>query len=262
MGDIMNRILKKAFVFTFFTFVVMLNSCENGMFATSWGTAFKRNPGNVKVTASNVNDLLKNARGDQELSKAIFDKTKELAKNTTGQEKADLQAAAITAAKQAVALDMLIISNAGKLLKAAGEEGGVNNVDIEGILNDILDGAKENKIKDISAGLGEIFSGDIDKYVPGGPRFKTDNAFFANTVRDSDLVNLVITIILGIVVRKEESMDDYLNSWKQGDKKIDGTGLEGDELVAAATFNLLKERGSESELYKALSDIFDKGTIK
>jgi ferritin-like metal-binding protein YciE len=253
----MNRIRQKVFVFTLFMGMIILNSCENGMFATSWGTAFKRNPENVKVTVSNVNDLLKDARGDRELSRAIFDKTVELAGTVSGQDKAVLQTAAITAAKQAVALDMLVISNVGTLLDAAGGDG---DGDIEKLLDDILEGVRKNKIDEISKALGDIFSGDNIKS-NGKGEFQFANSAFTGTVSNGDLVNLIITIVLGKVAANEGSIDVYLDDWKTGEKTVDGTGKKGlddEELVVAAAFNLLKERGSESELYDALNDIFGK----
>jgi len=188
----MNRIRQNMFVFGLLIAMVLLNSCETAL-TTSWGTAFKRNPRKVSVSASNVDDLLKSARGDTDLSKAIFDKTveKALDPKTSAEEKAVLQNAAITAAKQAAALDTLIMGNIGDILKADSD------AELEKLLNSILDGAQGNDIVDISKKLGEMF---IDDVVIGdeGPRFKDPvhdgadaDTLFIDTVTDTDLVNLI-----------------------------------------------------------------------
>jgi hypothetical protein len=56
---------------------------------------------------------------------------------------------------------------------------------------------------------------------------------------------------------QEDSMDDYLESWEDGIKTVEGTNLDDEEMVAVAAYNLLKDRGSESELYNALQDIME-----
>jgi hypothetical protein len=281
----MNRIRLNTFVFSLFIAMVLLNSCETAL-TTSWGTAFKRDPNKVSVTASNVNDLLKSARGDTELSKAIFDKTVEKAKNSSGEEKAVLQTAAITAAKQAAALDLLVMGNIGTILNADSD----TKLDgQDGLLEQILEGAKGNHIKDISTGLGDMFSvgGDdvssgSDIYIkppkenPGdpndpnytppdpdepspGPHFTPGP--FTETVTDTDLVNLIITIMLGKAAGTVGGVDAYLNLWKPeagpNAKTVEGGNLDSEETVAIAAYNLLKEKGQENELYKALEGILE-----
>jgi hypothetical protein len=251
----MNRIRLNTLVFSLFVAMVLLNSCETAL-TTSWGTMFKRDPKKVSVSASNVNDLLKGARGDTELSKAIFDKTVEKAKTASGQEKAVLQTAAITAAKQATALDLLIMDNIGDILKADSE------TDLKKLLNSVLDGARGNHIVDISEKRGDMFKDDVVNGAEG-PRFKDPvydgpdaDTLFIDTVTETDLVNLIITILLGKAAQ-EESMDDYLNKWGT-EKFVDtGTGLDAEEKVAVAAYNLLKDRGNEGDLYNALHNILE-----
>jgi hypothetical protein len=269
----MNRIRLSTFVFGLLIAGVLLNSCETAL-TTSWGTIFKRNPKNVSVNASNVDDLLKSARGDTDLSKAIFDKAVEkiLDPNTTPGDKAALQNAAIIAAKQAAALDTLIMSNIGTILNADSDaklEGP------DGLLQQILDGAKQNDIAEISEKLAESLIGDVKivppKENPGEPGAPVDPAGlpgphfppecpFAKTVSDSDLINLIITIMLGKAAGYP-TMDDYLDLWRVEPVKrnVDGTGLDDEEIVAIAAYNLLKERGSENALYDALYDILEPG---
>jgi hypothetical protein len=91
----------------------LLNSCVE-FFSTSWGELFKRDPKNVKVTSSNVYDLLDAAKGDPELSRAILDQI-----HTSSSDDDTLKRAAIKAANQAMGVSTLALQSIGDLIDAA-----------------------------------------------------------------------------------------------------------------------------------------------
>jgi hypothetical protein len=93
------------------TVLFLLNSCAD-FFSTSWGEMFKRNPKNVKVTASNVYDLLDAAKSDPELSRAILEKINADSGDT-------LKHAAIKAANQAAGVTTLLLENIATLIDAS-----------------------------------------------------------------------------------------------------------------------------------------------
>jgi alanyl-tRNA synthetase len=94
-----------------FAVLFLMNSCTD-FFSASWGDMFKRDPDKVRVTASNVYDLLNAAKGDPELSKAILNKI-------NASSDPALKRAAIKAANQAVGVSTLALENVKALIKAA-----------------------------------------------------------------------------------------------------------------------------------------------
>jgi hypothetical protein len=270
----MNRIRLNTAVFGLFMVMVLLNSCES-VLTTSWGKSFKRDPKSVKVTTSNVEDLLKNARGDPELSRAIFDKTTEKIKTASGKEKAVLQSAAITAAKQGAALDTTIMTNIGTILNS-------DSTDLEGpdgLLSKVLDGTDNETASKISKALAGAFisddAGKSDIYVPPkkdpsdpaeleqGPHFKPGSPFY-ETASESDLVNLIMIIVVGKAAENDGTMEDYLDKWGNPDiedskySNVAGS-LDDEEKVAVAAYYRLGEKNPDNEFYKSLRNILESG---
>jgi hypothetical protein len=134
-----------------FVVLVLLNSCSD-FFSTSWGELFKRDPKNVKVTSSNVYDLLDAAKGNMELSRAILD---QIGANSSDA----LKIAAIKAANQAAGIPTLALENVNTLLDA------VDTKNYEEALRKVADSiqgaVKSNDIVGISEKLTVILE---DKY--------------------------------------------------------------------------------------------------
>jgi hypothetical protein len=132
--------------------LLLMNSCAE-FFSTSWGETFKRNPKNVNVTDSNVNDLLDVAKGNTELSKAILDQIDAGSSD-------ELKHAAIKAANQASGISTLALENVQTLIDAV-DKGGDQKA-LETIAREILDAAKSNNLADISDKLVEILNSEMD----------------------------------------------------------------------------------------------------
>jgi hypothetical protein len=135
--------------------LVALSSCTNSFtdfFSTSWGEAFRRSPKDVKVTSSNVYELLHAARGNPELARGILDgidpETTDLV----------LKRAAIKAANQAADLTGLVLQNA-KILLDAVDSGSTDALD--NLIKAISDQAKKNDVVGISKKTVEILGSEV-----------------------------------------------------------------------------------------------------
>jgi hypothetical protein len=133
--------------------LVLLGSCTN-FFSKTWGDLFKRNPKNVKVTSSNVYDLLDAARGDPELSRAILD---QINANSSDY----LKIAAIKAANQGAGVSTLVFENVRTLVDAVENKN--YEEALQKVAESILAAAASNKLEHISDKMAEILA---DKYLP------------------------------------------------------------------------------------------------
>jgi hypothetical protein len=131
----------------------LLNSCTD-FFTTSWGEMFKRDPKNVKVTSSNVYDLLEAATGDRELSRAILDKI-----NADSDD--SLKRAAIKAAGQASGLTTVVMENVKDLIDAAGAKGDPGKA-LKEVAQQIINDIRNNDIEGIGAEVTKILEGTIE----------------------------------------------------------------------------------------------------
>jgi hypothetical protein len=138
-----------------FVVLLLLNSCAD-FFSTSWGDAFKRDPKKVKVTVSNVGQLLEVAKGDPELSRAILDK---IDANSAGA----LKQAAIKAANQAAGVTTLVLENVKTLIDAYNDRDSIGNYEdaITGVVETIQGAAEKNDVRGISEKLVEILGNEI-----------------------------------------------------------------------------------------------------
>jgi hypothetical protein len=128
-----------------------MNSCAD-FFSTSWGDLFKRDPAKVKVTTSNVHDLLDAAKGDKDLSKAILDQINANSDNA-------LKLAAIKAANQAAGISTLALENVKDLIDAA------DNKDTDALKNlaeTIQTDLQNNGIVDIANKLTSILENEVE----------------------------------------------------------------------------------------------------
>jgi hypothetical protein len=119
----MSKINKIKALAVAFAVLFLMNSCAD-FFSTSWGEMFKRDPKKVKVTTSNVYDLLDTAKGDPELSREILNKINADSPDT-------LKLAAIKAANQAAGISTVALENIKDLINA------VDSSDKETALRDV-----------------------------------------------------------------------------------------------------------------------------
>jgi hypothetical protein len=138
--------------------LLLLGSCTN-FFTTSWGEIFRRNPKNVKVTTSNVYDLLKTARGDRELSMAILDQISDQIGGLNKEEAKTLKHAAIKAANQAADVTSKALENVGRIIDAIDLNNGVD--DIKAVAEEILKDMQSDDLRHISDKITEILKDDI-----------------------------------------------------------------------------------------------------
>jgi alanyl-tRNA synthetase len=129
-----------------FAVLFLMNSCTE-FFSTSWGEGFKRDPENVKVTSSNVYDLLDAAKGDPKLSRAILNKIN-AGSNPT------LKRAAIRAANQAAEISTVALKNIKGLINAV--DGSNPEKALKEVANNIRGGLKSNDIVGIADKMAEI----------------------------------------------------------------------------------------------------------
>jgi hypothetical protein len=216
---------------------LFLASCKD-FFSTSWGDAFARDPSNVKVTASNVYELLKDANGDTKASRAIL-------KKLQGTTDPTLQAAAVKAANQSTGLTELILSNLDKLTE--GEEDALIKV-----AEKVFGEAKKNDI----TGVSDDIAGILENMIVQGnkPEFKEGSA--VKSVSTSDLTLLLVTMMMGEAVEASEGFEAYADKWGPGQKDISDTNKlsNKNELVIAAVANEVISR-ADSELGKMLKEL-------
>ncbi|MDR1637241.1 MAG: hypothetical protein LBR93_07870 [Treponema sp.] len=217
---------------------LLLASCSD-FYSSTWGDAFVRDPSKVNVNSSNVYELLKDANGDTKASRAILEKLK-------GTTDPKLQAAAVKAANQAAGLTGLVLSNLDTVTGANAD----NPDSLKGLASSVLGEAKKNDIKGVADGIVETLT--VTTGTP--PKFEGD---FADSVSTSDLTLLLVTMMMAEVEAQEiegdNPFDKYAEDWGTK-KKIDGTGLNGNERVIAAIANEVKDR-PDSNLGKMLKEL-------
>jgi hypothetical protein len=152
---IMKSVKKLGVLSAALVVLATLNSCAD-FFSTSWGDLFKRDPAKVKVTSSNVNDLLDTAKGDKELARAILDQIGANSDDT-------LKRAAIKAANQASGLTTLALENVSSLLDAMDNP---NANALQDLADKINAQAQGNDLEGISKKLVSILTPKLEYINP------------------------------------------------------------------------------------------------
>jgi hypothetical protein len=154
----MNNAKKVKTLAAAFAVLFLMNSCAD-FFSTTWGDFFKRDPKNVKVTASNVYDLLDTAKGDPELSKAILDKIYTTVKSGDKSADADtLRRAAIKAANQTAGISTVALENVKGLIDAVDSND--KEKALKEVANKILKDLGNNDIVGIAEKMTEILAAE------------------------------------------------------------------------------------------------------
>jgi hypothetical protein len=152
---IMKSVKKLGAISAALVVLATLNSCAD-FFSTSWGDLFKRDPAKVKVTSSNVNDLLDAAKGDKELARAILDQI-------DGNSSDTLKRAAIKAANQASDLSALALENVSSLLDAMDNP---NANALQDLADKINAQAQGNDLEGVSKKLVSILTPKLEYINP------------------------------------------------------------------------------------------------
>ena len=129
----------------------LMNSCAD-FFSTSWGEVFKRDPRNVRVTASNVQDLLDAAKGNPDLAREILNQI-----NTDSSDA--LKLAAIKAANQAADISTLALESISDLIDAVNS--GDNGTALRRVIEQIDRDIQSRDLAGISGKLGDIFADKV-----------------------------------------------------------------------------------------------------
>jgi hypothetical protein len=218
------------------TAVVILSFASCDLFSNSWGENLARDPGTLTVTAGNVKELLREAKGDTKTSRGILDKI--AGQLDSGNPNPTLQAAAVTAANQASGLGMVVLDNADILLS--------DDIPDEETFNELLksvqDSTKGSDLKGISDDIAKALP--VDAGGGAGPQFKDD--FNAS---NADLTLLALTLVMAEVEKNEDrqiDFDDYIKTWTSGEKNINtAAGLtDGEKVIAAITHKVASDPDS------------------
>jgi hypothetical protein len=220
-----------------FAFVtgLLLAGCTD-FYSSTWGEGLARDPSSVKVTASNINELLKDANGDPKASRAILEKVR-------GSKDPALQAAAVKAANQAAGLTQLVLSN----LDAVTGDNARDTDSLTKLGETILGEARNNDI----TGIALDIAGTLPvKDTSNGPRF---DGSFAKSVSTSDLTLLLVTMMMAEATEASDDFGAYAAKWGS-EKTIDDPNLQSKELVIAAIANEVISR-PDSNLGEMLKDL-------
>jgi hypothetical protein len=222
------------------TAAVLLSSCAD-FFTNSWGKNAARDPGTIKVTSDNVNDLLREAKGDTKTSKGILDKIAGELENNSNPDPT-MQAAAVKAANQASGLGTTVLDSLDNL-----------KVDDPDAFNELLKGIQDKTKGNNLTGISGVIADSLPVSQSGTPVFQGD---FIDNVSDSDLTILALALVLAEAEKNENSFENYIETWTAAgsQKKLDGTGLEPSERVIAAAVNELANRPN-NDLGSMLKDL-------
>jgi len=173
---------------------LLLGSCTD-FFSTSLAPWAARDPGSLipAVNADNVNDLLRLAENDPDMSNAILRKIRDAVNGANSDDRVKLQSAALTAASNASGM-----GNA--LLKQAGNISQITEGDAIDLVADMLNDMKN--LQEAAVNLEYILPD------PGTPAF---NEFVDNSNAD----DLAIAAALLIAASAKDSADskDYLKTF-------------------------------------------------
>jgi hypothetical protein len=222
--------------------LVLLSSCAD-FFTNSWGKNGVRDPGTIKVTASNVKDLLREAKGDTKTSRGILDKIAEQLKNNPNPDPV-LQAAAITAANQASGLGTTVLDSLDILLS--------NDIANEEALNELLktiqDKTKANDLLGISNTIADselVYDSNNKPVLKPG---------VIDNISEADLTLLALTMVLAEAEKNDYSFENYIETWTNGSKDLsDKNGLSpSEEVIAAAANGVIQKGGTLGEMLGGL----------
>ncbi|GMO51677.1 MAG: hypothetical protein Pg6C_16550 [Treponemataceae bacterium] len=220
----MDKVLKRIVVTALFACLsaAVFVSCTD-FFTNSWAENAKRDYSQIKVDASNVDSLLKAARGDPEMALVILDKIKGAMNGASAADKAKLREAALKAAAQGTNVSGLIVENISELTKTLS--GGTDEDKVKELLE---------KISDSASGMARA-SGDLAAILPAvGGDGKFTEGF---TASEDELMQTAVIIILG---KAGSAPDEYLNSFLG--RNFDTTaGLDNEEKALMAIINKMQD---------------------
>jgi hypothetical protein len=228
----MKKILKKTMIVALLACLsaVVFVSCTD-FFTNSWAETAKRDYSKIKVDASNVDDLLKAARGDPEMALEILGKIKGAMDGASAADRAKLREAALRAAAQGTNVAGLIVENIGELTKNLESEK-LTDTEAQKLLNTMLGS--------IPGSAGHA-SSDLAAILPG---VKNDGTFEEDfPATEDELMQAAVILILGEVKDGEQKPGEYLNDFLQKDLN-DSTVIQGftpEQKALAGIVNKMQE---------------------
>ena len=231
---------KRAFLVLACAAAAGLFSCNMDFFATSWGENAKRDPGAMTVNADNVTKLLKNARGNPEMSMTILDKIAKDINNASASDKQKLREAALVAAAQATDVAGLVVSSIDKISTAMN---GTGDVKPENLLNSIMSSVDMGKASHAGADLVTILPDVNDN-----GEFKED---FKAT--DAELMQAAFVIILG-EVGDSGTVENYFADWGNRKNLNSVNNLDDNEKALIGIMNKLSQQSPDNSLVAGLKD--------
>ena len=219
------------------------SSCSD-FFSNSWAKWAARDPNKLipRVSLDNIDDLLKMAENDPDLSLAILKKLKNAADGASSDEdKAKLQSAALEAAINAVGLGQAVISTAGKLTGLNGDD---PETEAKDLIVDAINGL--TNLEETSAALISVLP------PVGSPEF--DN--FASTASANDLAMAATVLVAGEAKKQADNFDgdfnEYLDDLESRIRSGDPEDLEESENLAQAMALAAALVGRQDELDSSL----------
>ena len=185
-------------ILPFLFILLFLGSCTD-FFSTSWASWAARDPSKLipDVTVGNVNELIEKAENDPALSLEVLKKIAKAVNNSSGKNKAVLQAAAVEAAVNAVGLGQTMLSVSGELYNIINDE-------------DAATAATKKAIKNMP-NLEET-SSTLYNTLPKNPASKEfDN--FVNTASAEDIAMAAIVLYAGAAREHPAGIDDYVDNF-------------------------------------------------
>jgi len=215
-------------ILPFLLIFVFLGSCTE-FFSTSWAPWAARDPSRLipPVTLDNVYELIALAENDPDLSLELLLGIGEAVDNASGQDKTDLQVAAVEAAVNAAGMGQTLLGSGGE----------ISNLDDR-------DSAKEAAIDAIEKmpNLEETSAALFDILPPKeGPEFDA----FVNTASAEDIALAAILLLSGEAKKSEDDVDHFIDTF-------DENTSEETALALALTGSLA---GREDELPTSLFNI-------
>lgn len=211
-----------------FLMAALLFSCTD-FFSTSWASWASRDPSKLipSVTVDNVHELIEMTENDPDMALEVLIKTGEAADKASGDDKAELQAAAVEAAVNAVGLGQTIINSVGELASIETVE------DAKNAVLDAINGMPN--LEEASSALYDLLPKD-----PTSEEF--DN--FVNTASAEEIALAAILLLTG-EAKKAGDSEDYVDNFNSGSSPEAKLALD---LAAALA-------GKEDEIPPHIDDI-------
>jgi hypothetical protein len=216
--------------------VALFSSCTD-FFASSLAPWAARDPASLipPVTSGNVDELVKSAENNPDLSLELLKGIEKAARDAKGGEKSDLQAAALKAASNASGLGSALMHEAGNIAEIMENKDNAPHL-VAGILENMGNLTETGAV--LSAVLPEPGTAEYDAFV------KKSSA---------DDLAVAAAILLASEAKSQDSSEDYLSSFDSSDPGA----LSESELLAVELAKSALAKEGDSGLSGRLKEILE-----